>query len=142
MKFRCGGREYEANPAGARRLEDGAWLVNGKRVRVARTAAGIEAWCDGHIWRLELAEAGARRRAGKGHEGIVSPMTGKVRQVLAKAGQRVEAGAVLVIVEAMKMEYRVTTPTAGVVTAVNAVAGALVEMGQVLAELDEEPAAK
>ena len=134
--------EYEANPAGAKRLEDGAWLVNGKRVRVARTAMGIEAWCDGHIWRLEPAETSARRRAGKGHEGIVSPMTGKVRQVLVKAGQRVEAGAVLVIVEAMKMEYRVTAPGAGVVTAVNAVAGALVEMGHVLAEMDEEPAAK
>ncbi|KAF0245923.1 MAG: 3-methylcrotonyl-CoA carboxylase alpha [Planctomycetota bacterium] len=137
MKLRCDGKDYEGNPAGAKRLEDGAWLVNGKRVRVARTAAGIEAWCGGHVWRLEAAEDGARRKAGKGHEGIVSPMTGKVRQVLAKAGDRVDAGAVLVVVEAMKMEYRVTAPHAGVLTKVSAVAGALVEMGQVLAELDE-----
>lgn len=137
MKFRCGGTEYEADGAGAKRLEDGSWLVNGKRVRVARTLMGIEAWCDGRTWRLEAAEAGARKKAGKGHEGIVSPMTGKVRQVLAKAGQKVEAGAVLVIVEAMKMEYRVTAPHAGVVSEVKVAAGALVEMGQVLAELDE-----
>lgn len=139
MKVRCDGREHEASPAGAKKLDDGSWLVNGKRVRVARTAAGIEAWCDGHVWRLEAAEAGARKKAGKGHEGIVSPMTGKVRQVPAKKGQRVEAGTVLVIVEAMKMEYRVTAPHAGVVSDVKVAAGALVDMGQVLAELDEAP---
>ena len=133
MKVRWGGKEYEGNPAGAARLEDGAWVVNGKRVRVARTAVGIEAWCGGHVWRLEPSESAARRKAGKGHEGIVSPMTGKVRQVLVRPGVAVEAGAVLVIVEAMKMEYRVTAPVAGIVTSVLVVEGALVDMGAELA---------
>lgn len=136
MKLRCEGVEYEGLPEGAKKLDDGSWLVGAKRVWVARTAMGIEAWCDGHTWRLEAVEAGARKKAGKGHEGIVSPMTGKVRQVLVKVGQKVEIGAVLVIVEAMKMEYRVTAPHAGVVSAVNVKDGALVEMAQVLAELD------
>lgn len=135
MKLHCDGRDYDAIPEGAKRLDDGSWLVGGKRVWVARTSAGIEAWCDGQVWRFRKTEE-SRKKAGKGQADIVSPMTGKVRQVLVKAGSKVEAGAVLVIVEAMKMEYRVTAPQAGIVIAVKVKDGDLVEMGQVLADVE------
>lgn len=134
MKYRCGGREYDAAPGDARRLDDGSWLAGGKRVRVARTAAGIEAWCGGRLWRLERVESG-RKKAGDAEEDIVSPMTGKVSKVLVREGQAVADGQVVAIVEAMKMEYRVVAPHAGTVTKVNVKDGQLVEMGQVLADV-------
>jgi urea carboxylase len=40
--------------------------------------------------------------------------------VLVEPGQRVEAGAVIAVIEAMKAECDVNSPTAGVVTAVYA----------------------
>jgi biotin carboxyl carrier protein len=135
VKYRVNGKEVEAPRMEAKRLPDGSWLVNDRKVWVARTAAGIEAWCGGRTWRLAPAEEG-RRKAGRAHDDIVSPMTGKVRKVVAKVGDKVESGAVLVIVEAMKMEYRVTAPVAGVVKKVAACEGSMVEMGQVLADVE------
>lgn len=136
MKYRCDDREYEGDPAGAKHLEDGSWIVNGKRVWVARTLAGIEAWCEGRAWRLEPAEAARRKSQGAGAD-ITSPMTGKVAKVLVKPGAEVAVGQVLVIVEAMKMEYRVVAPRAGHVAAVKVQEGQLVEMGAVMVDLKE-----
>lgn len=50
-------------------------------------------------------------------------------------GQRVEAGAVLCIVEAMKMFHQVQAPCAGVVEALLAEAGSEVESGQPLVRI-------
>jgi len=134
MKYRSGGQDYEGSDAGAKRLDDGSWLVAGRRIWVARTAAGIEAWCGGKTWRLERAES-TRSKSSKKEADITSPMTGKITKVLVKEGAVVEAGQVVVIVEAMKMEYRVTAPLAGRVTKVTVAAGSLVEMGQVLVDV-------
>jgi len=64
-----------------------------------------------------------------------SPVTGMVIQVPAEAGQEVKAGQVLVVLEAMKMETRVSAPCAGTVAKVHVTAGISVKAGQVLVEL-------
>ena len=64
--------------------------------------------------------------------GLVAPMPGKVLTVNVNAGDRVDAGTVLLILEAMKMEHRVTSPHAGVVTEVRAAAGDQVDGGDLL----------
>ncbi len=48
----------------------------------------------------------------------LSPMPGKVTQVFVKAGQQVEKGASLLVLEAMKMEHTITAPMDGVVSEV------------------------
>jgi propionyl-CoA carboxylase alpha chain len=56
---------------------------------------------------------------------------------LCAEGDIVEAGQVLVVLEAMKMEHAVRSPTAGTVVAVRVTASQQVETGAVLAVVDE-----
>ena len=50
-------------------------------------------------------------------------MPGLVVRVLVEAGQRVEAGAGLAVLEAMKMENQIKAPAAGVVRGLRVAAG-------------------
>ena len=63
-------------------------------------------------------------------------MNGRVVAVNAKAGDMVEAGRALVVLEAMKMEHALSAPTAARVKAVHVVPGTQVKPGQLLAELE------
>ena len=84
--------------------------------------------------RFERDEAMAK---GAFKDGAVrAPLTGKVIKVDVQVGQAVEADAVLVVLEAMKMEYRLTAPRAGKVGAVSCAVGELVDQGRTLVELD------
>ena len=73
-------------------------------------------------------------RAG-GHEMLEAAMPGLVRGVLVKAGDSVERGQALVLLEAMKMEIRVSAPHAGKVAKVLVAPGETVDRGQRLIEL-------
>jgi acetyl-CoA/propionyl-CoA carboxylase biotin carboxyl carrier protein len=66
-------------------------------------------------------------------DGVISPIQGRVAAVRTEAGQQVEAGQVLFIVEAMKMENEITAPHAGTIGEVRVAAGVTVEAGAVLA---------
>jgi biotin carboxyl carrier protein len=79
-----------------------------------------------------------RSSAGHDHGAaeIVSPMPGKIVRVLVKAGGNVEAGAGIIVVEAMKMQNEMKAPKAGVVVSINAEAGATVNAGDVLAVIE------
>ncbi len=68
----------------------------------------------------------------------LAPMPGSVVRVEVSAGDRVEQGQVLVVLEAMKMEHRIVAPEPGVVSAVEVARGAQVSAGDVLVVLDEE----
>jgi len=70
--------------------------------------------------------------ASAGPEKIVSQMPGKVVRVLVAEGEAVEAGAGLVVVEAMKMENEVATQKGGKVTKVAVAPGDAVEVGALL----------
>ncbi|HEU4512791.1 MAG TPA: acetyl-CoA carboxylase biotin carboxyl carrier protein subunit [Nocardioidaceae bacterium] len=71
---------------------------------------------------------------GEGN-GVRAPLSGTVARVLVEEGQAIEAGDVLVVLEAMKMETEITAPEAGTVAAVLVTAGDAVSGGQVLVEL-------
>ena len=70
--------------------------------------------------------------------GLVAPMPGKVIAVEVTAGDAVAEGQLLMIVEAMKMEHRITAPHAGVVGEVRAHAGDQVGAGDLLVVLGQE----
>jgi biotin carboxyl carrier protein len=67
---------------------------------------------------------------------IVASMPGKVVRLLVEVGSQVEAGAGIVVVEAMKMQNEMKSPKAGVVTSLSATAGTTVNAGDVLAEIE------
>ncbi|MBI5110105.1 MAG: carbamoyl-phosphate synthase subunit L [Rhodocyclales bacterium] len=67
-------------------------------------------------------------------------VAGTVTRLEVGAGDTVIAGQTLAVIEAMKMEMRVTAGAAGIVAAVRVLAGTQVEAGAILVELDiEEP---
>jgi biotin carboxyl carrier protein len=81
-------------------------------------------------------DLGRRRRAPAGQAGALeAQMPGVVRRVLVAAGEAVERGQALLLLEAMKMEIRVSAPQAGVVEQVGVAEGQAVERGQSLVTL-------
>lgn len=65
-----------------------------------------------------------------------SPVTGLVIKVNVKPGQAVEAGELILVLEAMKMETNVTAPHAGTVKCVHVAPGDSVKVNQVLVECE------
>jgi biotin carboxyl carrier protein len=63
-------------------------------------------------------------------------MPGKVVEVFVEPGEEVEAGDVVLILEAMKMENELRTPKKGTVRAVNVKTGDSVAGNQLLVALD------
>jgi biotin carboxyl carrier protein len=69
----------------------------------------------------------------EGRQQIVAPMPGKVVRLLVKAGDHVEAGQGLLVVEAMKMQNEIRSPKSGTVERVLASENQPVNAGDVLA---------
>jgi len=65
-----------------------------------------------------------------------SPVSGMVVRVMAQAGQSIQSGDVLLVLEAMKMETNITAPVAGKVKTIKVNAGEAVTSGQVVVELE------
>ncbi|OLD04576.1 MAG: hypothetical protein AUI99_02605 [Gemmatimonadetes bacterium 13_1_40CM_3_69_22] len=81
-------------------------------------------------------EALAPNRPGPpGQRTVKAPMPGLVVRVEVAPGQRVEGGAGLVVVEAMKMENELRAPQGGVVATVHVAVGQAVEKGTPLVTL-------
>ncbi|MCM6777793.1 acetyl/propionyl/methylcrotonyl-CoA carboxylase subunit alpha [Nocardia sp. CDC159] len=77
---------------------------------------------------------GAAAGAASG-DAVTAPMQGTVVKVAVEEGQSVEAGDLIVVLEAMKMENPVNAHKAGVVTGLAVQAGAAITQGTVLAEI-------
>jgi propionyl-CoA carboxylase alpha chain len=69
---------------------------------------------------------------------LLAPMPGTVARIAAEVGQIVAKGAVLVVLEAMKMEHFVEAPHDGTITAVGVKLGQSVDVGTVLAVLETD----
>jgi len=124
-----------------RLTDEGALTARvGERAVEARVAgAGTLFWLawEGGGARLELEDPVARRALDADAGGqMTAPMPGRIVAVRAKAGDAVEAGAPLVVLEAMKMEHTIRAPAAGLVKSLNVEAGLLVEEGAILVEFE------
>ncbi|MEO7193798.1 MAG: biotin/lipoyl-containing protein, partial [Pseudonocardiaceae bacterium] len=77
-------------------------------------------------------QRGARQVPPASGDQVIAPMQGTVVKVAVSDGDRVEAGELIVVLEAMKMENPVTAHTAGIITGLTARAGNSVAQGTVL----------
>jgi biotin carboxyl carrier protein len=140
-----GGRAYELE---ARETEPGAYLfvlegrVHECRVETADARGAAQVSVGGREFRVALYDPRRLRAAGTGgaqREGravVAATMPGKVVRVLVEEGEAVEAGAGLVVVEAMKMQNELKSPKGGTVTELRARTGATVNAGDVLAVVE------
>ena len=63
-----------------------------------------------------------------------SPVSGVVVKVIAAAGDQINAGDSILVLEAMKMETNITAPQSGVIASIKVAQGARVQTGDVLVE--------
>ena len=101
---------------------------------------GGRVWVQGPDGDVELAVVPRFPEAGAGEDvtgGLAAPMPGTVLAVHVAAGDAVAGGQLLMIVEAMKMEHRITAPHPGTVRDIRARPGEQVAAGDLLAVIDE-----
>ena len=124
-----GTRSYELE---AREIEPGVYLFFfDNKVREFRV--------DDKIKIVDPRRLRSGQNSGGHHHGvaqIVAQMPGKVVKVQVEAGETVEKGVGVVVVEAMKMQNEMKSPRAGVVVSVNVKPGDTVNAGDVLFVLD------
>lgn len=117
------GKSYEvrvtSNPSGTLTLQTG---------RYEFTAEVL----DPRAWR------GRRHSAleAEGRQQILAPMPGKIVRVLVQAGEKVQAGQGLLVVEAMKMQNEIRSPKSGTVERLLVKEGQPVNAGEILAWID------
>jgi acetyl-CoA/propionyl-CoA carboxylase biotin carboxyl carrier protein len=123
-----------------RTIEEGA--LDGLRTAAETAAAesGAVLLVEGRpvrLWNPAMASqaAGATTRTASGGD-VVSPMHGTILDVLVKAGDEIEAGQAVAVLEAMKMETYLQAAKAGRVSSVAVAKGAVVESGEVVATVE------
>jgi biotin carboxyl carrier protein len=101
-------------------------------------------WVDGYRFESEaldertraIRDLSAASAAPAGPAPILAPMPGMIVRVSVKAGDRVEAGQGVVVMEAMKMENELRATVSGIVKSVEVSAGTAVEKGALLVALE------
>jgi 3-methylcrotonyl-CoA carboxylase alpha subunit len=94
----------------------------------------------GRTWSFQFAPppsadavAGSHGAVGGAH--VTAPMPGRIVKIAIRNGDRVEEHALLIVLEAMKMEHRIEAPAEATVKAVHVKEGQIVSAGTPLVEL-------
>jgi biotin carboxyl carrier protein len=91
---------------------------------------------DGEVFKVKPVELTGMKKTKKKEEGnLSSPISGKVVSVKVKNGATVKKGDVLMVIEAMKMEYLIRAPFDGKVKKINFKEKDQIEIGQNTVEL-------
>ncbi len=127
------------------------WSHNGDTVAIGANShvvevSGTQATVDGMAYTIEvegLAEPKTRKSSSSASApiaeeagAIMAIMPGLIIQVNKQEGEHVEAGEVIIVLEAMKMQNELRAPHGGLLKQVNVKKGDTVEMRQVLAVIE------
>jgi acetyl/propionyl-CoA carboxylase alpha subunit len=135
--FRVG--DHEIVPADAAHEPDGdrhGWSVDGTRAAAVPAPGVVHVYWEGQPYELPLGIKPRLVDAEGGAAQLSAPMPGTVIAVKVAAGEAVERGQTLVVVEAMKMELEVKAAADGTVSAVLCTPGESVTKGQPLVALE------
>jgi biotin carboxyl carrier protein len=137
--FTVDGRLEEAD---AIRISSGAYsvILRGRSLDVTaeETSTCLVLRTNGHEFQVQIIDPRSWQRgrgAGvelEGRQQLIAPMPGKIVRVLVAAGQQVNAGQGLLVIEAMKMQNEIRSPKSGTVEKL-AREGQTVNAGEVLA---------
>ncbi|HEY0167064.1 MAG TPA: acetyl/propionyl/methylcrotonyl-CoA carboxylase subunit alpha [Jatrophihabitans sp.] len=115
--------------------------VNGKRLEVTLPAgfgaAGAAGAGGGGVKKAPKRSGKKRAGAAVSGDALTAPMQGTIVKVAVSDGDTVEAGDLVVVLEAMKMEQPINAHKAGTVTGLSAEAGAVVTSGSVICEVKD-----
>jgi 3-methylcrotonyl-CoA carboxylase alpha subunit len=115
--------------------------LGGRRINVTVVSANEKrhVFIDGVCFVFAAIDPLFHAGSGGGAEGgLTAPMPGKVIALIAPVGSKVEKGAPLLILEAMKMEHTITAPAAGTVKAFLFNVGEQVSDGAELVEFEAD----
>ena len=108
--------------------------VNGVAYNVEVAEEGVVAVAATAAAPAPVAEAPkAAPVAAAGDTTMTAPMPGSVSKIVAKEGQVVKKGDVIIMLEAMKMQNEMASPVAGTVKSINVAVGESVKPGQIMA---------
>jgi 3-methylcrotonyl-CoA carboxylase alpha subunit len=111
------------------------------RARAVFEGLSLTLLSDGRVWRLALDDPMGRAERQEGGSGrLTAPMPGAVVAVLVAAGDAVERGQALMVIEAMKMEHTIRAAVAGRVAKIHFMAGQQVSDGDELLTIETEGA--
>lgn len=115
---------------------------NGKKLDFIAEKIGSNIWVyfNGRTHAIPVQSGGSRRsqKSVKGNlDSVVSPMPGKITKVCVSAGNKIQAGDTVVVMEAMKMEYTLKADRDADVKKVLVQEGSQVTLGQVLVEFEK-----
>jgi 3-methylcrotonyl-CoA carboxylase alpha subunit len=113
--------------------------LGGRRLNASVIAAGERrhVFLNGRVWPFAAVDPLYQVGEGGGGEGqLVAPMPGKVVALIAAPGTRVDKGAPLLVLEAMKMEHTITAPATGILKAFHYAVGDQVADGAELVDFE------
>ena len=119
-----------------------SFFVGGRQQRayISRSGAGYEVTIGERRFVIETASARRGRHVVGGADDapgqITAPLAGVVVEVRVAVGDALEAGATVLVLEAMKMQNEVQIPHDGTITAIHAAQGENVDKGVLLVEYD------
>jgi biotin carboxyl carrier protein len=139
MEFAIDGRQIIAD---AVLISPGTYsmLLNGRsfEITVEKIGGNLMARAAGREFQVEILDPRSWRRAHggsielEGRQQVAAPMPGKIVRVLAVAGEKIEAGQGLLVIEAMKMQNEIRSPKSGTLERI-AREGKTVTAGEILA---------
>jgi biotin carboxyl carrier protein len=127
---------FEVRPLG-----NGRYVVSGNGTTqlayAASTPSGTWVFLEGQTFLITSDTEGPTRHRSDDQVALSAPMPASVIAVNVTEGQRVQAGDVMLLLEAMKMELPITAPRNAIVKRIACRAGELVQPGEPLIELED-----
>ena len=116
-------------------------ITIGDRILKAIVTEGTKdkyVFLEGQVYKVKPVELTGRKKKKKkeaGEADLDSPISGKIVTVKVKKGQTVKKGDVLIVIEAMKMEYLIRAPYDGKIEKVHFKENDQIEIGQTTVEI-------
>lgn len=90
---------------------------------------------DGHVYQIKRIELTGKKTSQKKEGDLNSPISGTVVNVKVKPGDSVKKGDVIMVIEAMKMEYLIRAPYKGTISKMNFKEKDQIEIGELTSEI-------